>query len=82
MKKFIVALMAAVSLMTMTGCNQQIIDTTYKFDRAIIKLPNGEIVDGTVEKWGDYAGEQLQIKIDGKTYLAHAANVVMIVEGK
>ena len=82
MKKFIVALMAAVSLMTLTGCNQQIIDTTYKFDRAIIKLPNGEVIDGTVEKWGDYDGEQLQIKIDGKTYLAHSANVVMIVEGK
>lgn len=80
MKKFIVALMAAVSLMTMTGCNKQIIDTTHKFDRAIISLPNGEIVDGAVEKWGDYDGEQLQIKIDGKTYLAHAANVVMIVE--
>ena len=28
------------------GCNKQLIDTTYSFERAIVALPNGEVVEG------------------------------------
>ena len=64
------------------GCgNMQIIDTTYTFDRAIIRLPNGEIIEGQVESWADFEdGDQLQIKIDGVTYLVHSQNVALIAE--
>lgn len=65
----------------LTGCNKQIIDINYEFDRAIIYLPNGEIVDGSVESWKDYEGEQLQVKIDGVVYLTSSYNCVLIREG-
>ena len=68
-----------VAVIYFTGCgNQQLIDTTYRFDRAIISLPNGEIIDGKVQSWKDYDGDQLQVKINGKTYLVHSEDVALI----
>lgn len=65
----------------MTGCNAQLVDTTFKFDRAVISLPNGEVVEGKVDSWRDYDNsDQIQVKIDGVTYLTHAANIVLIAE--
>lgn len=78
MKKKFLAL-AVICTLLLTGCNYQMIDTTYKFDRAIISLPNGEIVEGKVESWMDYEdGDQIQVKIDGKTYLVHSEDIVLI----
>ena len=80
MKKIIFVVLA-FALVTFTGCNKQIIDTTYSFDKAIIELPNGEVVEGKVESWKDYDdGDQLQVKIDGKTYLVHAGDICLIKE--
>ena len=63
----------------MSGCNKQIIDTTYSYEEAIIKLPNDEIVEGKVESWKDFEdGDQIQIKMNGKQYLVHSSNVVLI----
>ena len=62
----------------LTGCNKTIIDTTYTFNYAIIQLPNGEVVEGRVETWTDYEGEQLQIRIDGVTYLCSSYNCVLM----
>ena len=53
---------------------------TYTFDRAIIELPNGEIIDGKITSWRDFDGDQIQVKIDGKTYLVHSSDIVMIAE--
>lgn len=65
------------------GFNYQLFDTTYTYDKAIIKLPDGEVVKGKVESWKDYEdGDQLQIKIDGKTYLVHSTNCVLINSGE
>lgn len=61
--------------------NRQLIDTQYRFNRAIIKLPNGEVVDGNVSSWLDYDdSDTVQVTIDGKTYLTHYANVCLIHE--
>lgn len=80
MKKIIFVVLA-FALVIFTGCNKQIIDTTYSFDKAIIELPNGKIVEGKVESWKDYDdGDQLQVKIDGKTYLVHAGDICLIKE--
>lgn len=64
------------------GCsNQQLIDVTYSFERAIIELPNGEIIEGKVDSWKDYENsDQIQVKVNGKTYLIHSSNVVLISE--
>lgn len=61
--------------------NKDMWDTVYTYDRAIISLGNGEIVEGRVQNWRDYEdGDQIQVKIDGKTYLVHASNVTLIAE--
>lgn len=63
----------------LSGCNRTVFDTTYNFDEAIVFLPNGELIQGKVQTWRDFGdGDQIQVKIDGKTYLTHSANVVLI----
>ena len=79
MKKLFAFLLVIVLACSMVGCNKQLIDVTYSFERAIVYLPNGEVVEGKVTSWTDYEdGDQIQVKIDGKTYLVHSSNVVLI----
>lgn len=59
------------------GCNYRVFDTTFSYSWAQIKMPDGTIIEGRVDNWTDYEGDQLQITIDGTTYLVHAANAVM-----
>jgi hypothetical protein len=80
MKKRVIAMVAALVLcFALTGCNKQVVDTTFSFDRAIISLPNGEVITGKVQSWKDYEdGDQIQVKIDGVTYLVHSSNAALI----
>ena len=82
MKKIIALLLvviAVLSAMLLAGCNKQMVDLTYSYEYAIIGLPNGEVVEGKVSSWTDFEdGDQIQVKIDGKTYLVHSSNVVLI----
>lgn len=65
----------------LAACNKQMIDTTYKFDRAIIELRNGTIVEGKVQSWTDFEdSDQIQVKIDGVTYLVHSSNIDLIAD--
>lgn len=81
MKKIICVLMVLVIMVSLVACgNRQAFDVTYTFDRAIIELPNGDIVDGKITSWRDFDGDQLQVKIEGTTYLVHSSDVVMIAE--
>ena len=62
-----------------THGNRTLLDTKYRFDRAIIALPNGEVVEGKVQSWLDFSdSDVVQIKINGTTYLTHYANVCLI----
>ena len=83
MKKIIAILLVAVVALSMalitTGCNKQLVDLTYSYEYAIIGLPNGETVEGKVSSWTDFEdGDQIQVKIEGKTYLVHSSNIVLI----
>lgn len=79
MKKIMALILAVLTVMVLSGCNKQMVDLTYSYEYAIIALPNGEVVEGKVTSWTDYEdGDQLQIKIAGKTYLVHSSNVVLI----
>lgn len=83
MKKRIIGVMLTVVMVTMmlVGCNKQLVDITYSYDRAIIELPNGEIIDGKISSWIDFSdGDQIQVKINGKQYLVHSSNIVLISE--
>lgn len=81
-KRILTVTMIAATLVTLAGCgNKDIFDTTYTFNRAIISLQNGEIVEGTVQSWTDFEdGDQIQVKLDGKTYLVHSSNIDLIAE--
>ena len=82
MKKLIALLLgivAVLSVLVLSGCNKQMVDLTYSYEYAIIGLPNGEVVEGKVSSWTDFEdGDQIQVKIGGKTYLVHSSNVVLI----
>ena len=82
-KVFIIGILSALILMA-TGCtksNYQYFDTTYTFNRAKIKMPDGTVISGKVDSWRDYEdGDQLQVVINGVTYLSAAENIVLIAE--
>ena len=83
MKKVIAIILAAALVFSLglmaAGCNKQMVDLTYSYEYAIIGLPNGEVVEGKVTSWTDFEdGDQIQVRIDGKTYLVHSSNVVLI----
>jgi small-conductance mechanosensitive channel len=82
MKKILAATLISILLVaTLSGCNKQMFDPVYSFDKAIISLPNGEIVEGKIDNWTDYEdGDQIQVKIDGVVYLVHSSDVVLIKE--
>jgi len=61
-----------------TGCNKQLIDTSYKFNYAYVNIGN-KVIEGKVESWTDFEnGDQIQVKIDGITYLSSANNIVLV----
>lgn len=81
-KKLLAAILALGMALSLAGCgNRQMIDLTYSYKYAIISLPNGEIVEGKIDSWKDFEdGDQLQITVDGVTYLVHATDAVLITE--
>lgn len=82
MKKAVIFVMIPVlilGILILAGCNKQMVDLTYSYEYAIIGLPNGQVVEGKVSSWTDFEdGDQIQVKIDGKTYLVHSSNIVLI----
>ena len=82
MKRILVMLLALVTVVALlVGCgNKDMFDTVYTFDKAMICLPDGTVISGEVESWRDYEGDQIQVKIDGVTYLVHSSQLVLIAE--
>lgn len=78
MKKAISVALALGTALAVSGCNQQFIDTTYRYTYAYIELPNGECVEGPVKSWLDYENsDQIQVVIDGVTYFTDTTRVVL-----
>lgn len=84
MKKLALILVLIFALLALSGCslyNRQIMDLTYSYEYAVLRLPTGEVIQGRLNSWLDFDdGDQIQVKIDGRTYLTHIANVVLISE--
>lgn len=77
MKKFISLLL--ICTLFLTGCNYQVMDLTYSYNYAYISLPNGECVEGKVDSWKDFEdGDQIQVVIDGVTYLTDTTRCVLV----
>lgn len=82
MKKIfaILAILAIITVISLTGCNKQMIDTSFSFNKAKIYIGD-EVISIDVKSWNDYEGEQLQIiSKDGTVYLTNSTNVILIKE--
>ena len=78
--KILCAFLIAV-VFVLTACNYQVIDLQYNFNYVYIQLQNGELIEGKVESWTDYEdGEQLQVTIDGVTYLTNSYNCTLVYD--
>jgi len=81
MKKITACALVLILLLSFSACNKQMVDLTYSYEYAILSLPNGEVVEGKVSSWTDFEdGDQIQVRIAGKTYLVHSSNIVLISE--
>lgn len=84
MKKRIIIAAAVICSIVMTtvgvkAFNKGFFDFNNAFNYCQIKMPDGSIVEGTVEKWWDYEdGDQLQVRINGNVYLTHSSNMVLV----
>lgn len=80
MKKKLILIVVILSSL-LTGCgNRQIIDTTWKFNKAIIIIGE-EKIEVDVETWKDYDDTTVQIKDkNGIKYLTDIKNVILISE--
>lgn len=66
-------------VISLTACNAQIIDTTYKFDYAYVSLGDDLWIEGEVQSWAEWDDtDMVQVKIDGITYYTHSSNVVLV----
>lgn len=75
------ALFLLCMMVLFAGCNKQLVDLTWSYERAIIFLPNGEKIEGKISSWDDFEGsDMIHVKINGKTYLTHSSNVILISE--
>lgn len=82
MKKIFAAICLA-SILVLGGCNYDLLDTEYKFDYAIVKMPDGVAQKIDIRSWGDYDGEQIQITdTDGHVYLVNSVNCVLVKEAE
>jgi hypothetical protein len=81
MKKLLAIATAGVLALSLAGCNYKVVDVTYNFTYAYVELPNGEVVEGKVSSWRDYEdGDQIQVTIDGVTYLSNSTRIVLTTE--
>lgn len=73
-----IVIAAALILFGLTGCNQQIIDLNYTYDKAICEIGN-ETKEIEIKKWNDYDGEQLQIiDREDNVYLVSSFNCTLV----
>ena len=84
-KTLILALVLVLCAIALSACkigNRQIgLDTTQTFKYAVIQLGNGELVEGKIDTWRDFKdSEEVQITINGITYLTSYENVIMATE--
>ena len=61
-------LLIIISVLLLTGCNYQVLDTTFSYDKAYCYYGDKEVVY-EIKSWVDYDGEQIQIKTKDGSYL-------------
>lgn len=72
-------LIVGILLLGLTGCNKQIFDFEYEYDKAVCNY-DGEKFVLKIDKWTDYDGEQIQIISKGNTYLLSTNKCYLVKE--
>ena len=75
----IITILVIFGFIELINGNRQVFDTAMRFDHAMVKLADGEIVEGRVDSWMDFENsDQIQVTVNGTTYLVHSTNVTLI----
>ena len=84
MKKVLCSLLISGLGILAVGCgNQQLVDTQYTYNKAIIGFPDGRVKEVEVKKWNDYDDTSIQIiSEEGEVYLTDLKNVVLLKESR
>lgn len=84
LKKIVLIIILLIAIAALSGCTlgnrEWGIDTKQSFDEAYIYTLDGKLaVHGLIQTWRDFdESDVIQITIDGKTYLTHYMNVLLI----
>ena len=74
-----VLVISVLTAFILSACNYQPVDLNYNFNYAVIRLQNGDVIEGKVESWRDYEdGEQIQVKMNGVLYLTSSYNCTLM----
>ena len=79
MKRFLATIVALlIPVMCLTGCNQQVLDFNYRFDKAYVKIGD-QWKDVEIKTWTDYEeGDQFQLTLkDGTVLIVHSTNLIL-----
>ena len=77
MKKLIIG---SIFILSLTGCNRQIINLEYRFDEAVCNYDGDKFVL-KIDEWNDYEGEQIQVISKGNTYLLSTNKCYLTKDG-
>lgn len=71
-------LIISMFLLILTGCNLQVIDTTWKYDCAYINVGD-ETIRCEVNSWKDYTeSDMIQVRCkDGRSFLGHSSAIIL-----
>ena len=75
-----ILLILALILMTLVACGASYCSDETTTIKAIIELPDGTIIKGTVDSYTRWSESNTEIVINGITYCVHPVNVAFIEE--
>lgn len=78
-KLAVIALFSLGIAASLSGCNKDIFGTTYTFNYAQVRLPDGRIKEGKVKAWAKYGNQDsVRVKfVNGEVYYTNSVNVVL-----
>ena len=81
-KRIVLTILTIVLVFSLCACgNRDMSDIVRTFDRVIVKLADGSIVEGKCQDWRRYSNNgMVQVKVNDKIYLIHSVNCTLIAE--
>lgn len=80
-KYILITLLFLIIPIMLVGCNKQIFDIEYTFNKAYVKIGE-EWVDLKIDKWCDYEGEQIQLVLEDGTVMIVSSNNCILYNGE